>query len=200
MKAVQVLTAMLGISVVCANAELIPARQRFIVPPGDVAKTIVTTFAARGVQVVPEQVTLPMSVVATEEHPLLEVVGVDDIGHIGATDLSQRSAGIRLKCRSAGACLPFYAVVSWQEGASQASTLSSNSGKTAKTANERSMPLIKRGASLTLLMESDHARIQIAVISLGSAAFGQQIRVTTPDHKHIYTAEALDANTVKGTF
>jgi len=195
----QITTVGLGLAAGLANAQMRPARQHFAVPLAAVARTIETTFAARGIQVSAGQVKLPSTVLATEEEPLLEVRAVDKLGPLDASQPDQRSAGVRIRCKAAGICLPFYAIVTWQESPQSLATPSALDGA-AKPREERLTPIVRTGERLTLLLEGDHAHIQVSVISLASASLGQRIRVVTPDHRHFYTAEVLGAGAVKGSF
>ena len=200
MKTKRITTAALGLVTVLANAQMRPTRQHFVVPLEAVARTIATTFAARGIQVSADQIKLPTAVLAKEEEPLLEVSSVDQLGQLSAAQPDQISAGVRLRCKAIGTCMPFYAIVTWQEAHQSLAASNNTIAAQAKPREERSTPIIKAGERLTLIMEGDHARIQVAVISLGSASLGQRIRVATPDRKHFYMAEVLGEGAVKGSF
>ena len=107
-------TAALGTTSVLGYGQFRPARQHFVIPVESVARTISASFASRGIQVSSEQVKLPSSVLATEEDPLLEVGAVGKLGQLSSSLPGQESASIRLRCKTANTCTPFFAIVSWQ--------------------------------------------------------------------------------------
>lgn len=199
MKFKWIIVCVASLSGLVGNAQVRTSRQHFVVPVEQIADAVIASFAARGIHVSADQVKLPADVLATEVNPVLEVSGIQPLGRLSATDRKQTSTGIRLRCKAAGACLPFYAVVSWQEDQDSLTPAKAAAERPAQLA-EQPLKLVKAGARLTFILEADHARIQMEVISLGSAALGQQVHVTTLDHKHSYVAEVVAANVVKGAF
>ncbi len=182
------------------NAQLRPVKQHFVVPASVVARAITTTFADRGLRVDAEQVALPVSVFATEPSPVLEVGAVQPLGGLDAAHPEQASARVRLRCKATTTCLPFYAVVTWQDSQDVLASSPAAATKVASIADSPAPNAVKSGSHATLLMEADHARIQMDVISLGSAALGSQVRVASMDRKHTYTGEVIGTNLVKGRF
>ena len=144
--------------------------------------------------------TLPVDVLSTEEHPSLEVTTVLPLGRLSAGHPEQASAGVKLRCRTRDACLPFYAVVTWQKPSEASVGAESALEKHLATSDPAAPHAITAGAHVTLVMEADHASIRMDVISLQSAAVGRQVRVSSPDRKHVYTAIVVDAGLVKGSF
>ncbi|MGI4756697.1 MAG: flagella basal body P-ring formation protein FlgA, partial [Janthinobacterium lividum] len=57
---------------------------------------------------------------------------------------------------------------------------------------------VRVGAKLTLLMEEGHMHIHLPVIAIDNSTAGNEIRVTTPDHKQMFRAVVVDAATVRG--
>lgn len=199
MKFQRIIVGVASLSSLAANAQLRNSRQHFVIPAEQIADAVITSFAARGIHVSADQVKLPAGVLATEANPVLEVSGIQPLGRLSAANPKQTSAGIRLRCKVDSACLPFYAVVSWQGDQDAVIAAKAAAERPAQPA-EQPLKLVKAGARLTFIMEADHARIQMEVISLGSAGLGQQVHVTTLDHKHSYVAEVVSPNVVKGAF
>lgn len=149
------------------------AAQRVPVAPAYVAAVV-----AHSVGVEAAQVTMLSSVMATKGEPELEV-GT-------AERMDARRSRVRLRCKDAAACLPFYAVVQGAPVVAERSV--------AKPAE----PLMKSGGRATLVFDDGRMRIVVPVIALEPGALGKQIRVASVDHKHTWKAEVTGADTLKG--
>ena len=194
----QVGAALLFITAAAAQAQLRPARQHFVVPAEQVARAVVASFAARGIAISAEQVTLPAAVLANEISPAVEVIAMEQMRQAGAAR-GNLGASVRMRCKNSSACLPFYALVTMlPEG-----NLTVSVPQLLQAASTQKAPaaakLVKAGTRLTMILLADHLRMQMEVVSLGDAALGQTVRVSTPDHKQTYTAEVVAANLVQGS-
>jgi hypothetical protein len=136
-------------------------------------------------------------VVANEPNPVLDVLSVEPIGDRWSGGHSGTHSWVKLGCHIPGACLPFYAVVSWpQEPAGRAIDTSIATPAALKP----KAITMRAGAHATLLMDDDRSHIQIAVISLENGIAGHSIRVTSPDHKQVYVAEVVNASLLRKSY
>jgi hypothetical protein len=201
----------LGLSRI-ATGQAAAAPQQFPVPLATVAEAVVATLASKGINVSADQVKLPLNVVATEENPPLEAGAVEKLGHLSGSQPGQLSASVKLRCKTAGACRPFFAIATWEpsqqaaqpmaagkDGAATQVAVARPASPQPSTRTEQQATAIKAGQPLILLLDGDHMRIQMTVVSLTAGSVGQTIRVSSPDHKHTYMAEVLNESTVKGT-
>lgn len=163
--------SLLVIAFLCLPMEA--AAQRVSVAPEFVASAV-----GRAVNVSAADVTVLSSVVARGKEPAFEVMRIERFD-------SQRNR-VRVRCREANMCLPFYALINAGNGAQPVSA-----GK--------AEPLLQRGAHVTLLFTDGRMRIVVPVITLEPGIKGQPIRVGSGDHKHIWTAEVMSAEVVKGS-
>lgn len=171
------------------------SQDRFALTEGQIARTL----TGKGMQVADEQVSLPAKVVATEPFPLLDILSIEPLSGQRPMEHSEARSWVKLACHLPGTCLPFYAVVSWPEG-----TMGHATGAAALAGNAVLKPnagiAMHAGAHATLVMDDLRSHIQISVISLESGGVGRMIRVASPDHKHVYTAEVVSASLLKGSF
>jgi flagella basal body P-ring formation protein FlgA len=58
---------------------------------------------------------------------------------------------------------------------------------------------IRSGSAATLLLDGPRIHIQLSVICLESGEPGKTIRVTSKDHKQVYTAEIIDGTLLRGS-
>jgi hypothetical protein len=168
---------------------------RFALTAGQIADTL----SGKGMQVADRQVSLLANVVASEPHPLLDVLSVEPLGDRWNGQHAEQRSLVKLACHMPGMCLPFYAIVSWAGGtAGSAAGSSSIAGNVAL--KPRATVTMRAGTHATLVMDDDRAHIQIAVVSLESGAVGHRIRVASPDHKQFYIGEVVSANLLKRSF
>ncbi|HTR27105.1 MAG TPA: flagella basal body P-ring formation protein FlgA [Terriglobales bacterium] len=111
------------------------------------------------------------------------------------TTQSADTALARLNC-PARECLPFYVLVH----DSQVAATPSRSAHASDGEKAKEQPLVKRGKSVTLLIENTDLRIVLPAISLEAGTRGQVIKVTSPDHKRNYRAEVLSEKLVRSKF
>jgi hypothetical protein len=159
-----------------------PQQTRYTLTTKQVAAVVVRSFLETGIALTDQQISLPARVVATEQIPTLDVSSVEVLSDYVFEGHSKARSKIRLTCRIASVCLPFYAIVIWPEGLS--------------------IPEItmQAGTHATLVLDDERAHIQLTVVSLESGSAGHKIRVASPDHKQIYIAEIISANLLKGSF
>lgn len=144
-----------------------------------------------GMPVTPGQIRMPADVTAATESPALKVRSVQpqDGGEVL----------VRLECERAGQCLPFFVRVQTTSGNSIANNVNEPArAMTPVRIQSSQIPLLKNGATATLLLEGDHVHITMPVISLQNGAPGQTIRVTSPDHRKTYSAQVVNATLLKG--
>ena len=145
------------------------------------------------------RVTLPAAMTAAVADPKL---GIEM-----ASMLNAHQARLRIVCRAAAACLPFFATAVWPESAeSVAPPSDTNAGsgdrKTPASAgdkNESSAARLRAGTSVTLLLEGERVHIQMQVVSLQGGATGDKVRVATRDRKQTYVAEIVTPTLLKGS-
>jgi hypothetical protein len=163
---------------------------------------VARALSSTGLQIAESNVSLAANVVADQPNSMLDILSFDQRpGSRITSEHSGTRAWVKLGCRLPARCVPFYAVVIWPE--TTASTASNPSAKdsTQSTLSMLDSPIIMRaGAHATLVMDDHRAQIQIAVISLENGCAGRRIRVASPDHKQIYTAEVVSDTLVKAGF
>lgn len=174
------------------------AQERFALTTHQVAQTL----AERGIQVADNQVSMAAKVVATEPSPKLEILSVEPIANPPSAEKSQARSWVRLGCSLPGTCLPFYVIVTSTEGqegraANGSTALSFNNKDLFESKSEITM---KAGTHATLVLDDHRSHIQVAVISLEKGTAGHRIRVTSPDHKHVYVAEVVSERMLKASF
>jgi hypothetical protein len=174
------------------------------------APQVARALSERGVQTEPQQVSLLAGVVATDPDPTLDVLSVETLGSAQPLGQSQIRSRVKLGCRVAEKCLPFYAIVTWPQGTAWGVTIASSSSLVLKNAvasspaaanarpnSEVTMPA---GTHATLVMDDHRSHIQVAVVSLENGMAGHRIRVASLDHKQFYVGEVVSASLLKGTF
>jgi hypothetical protein len=148
------------------------------------------------------QVSLLARVVATEPNPALDVVSVEAFSKELVAGQSVVRSRVKLSCRLAGKCLPFFVIVSRsQPVAGSATSLSDGSPlDTNLSTSPHSQITMRAGSRATLVMDDERSQIRVAVISLQNGMAGHRIRVSSPDHKQIYFGEVVSASLLKGSF
>jgi Chaperone for flagella basal body P-ring formation len=108
------------------------------------------------------------------------------------------TARIRLRCRTAGECLPFVTMVTWPSESAMRNAVQSLQASTVKSkTNVSDRILVKSGAKLTLLIDGDHSQISMPVVALQSGRAGQTIRVVSSDRSHFYSAQIVNREVVR---
>jgi hypothetical protein len=177
-------------------------RGRFALTTLQVARAL----SERGVQTEGKQVSLLARVVATEPDPTLDVLSVETLGSPQSSVKSRIRSRVKLACRIAEKCLPFYVIVTWPEGTAWAATIASSSSPVLRNApaagngpltSEITMPA---GTHATLVIDDQRSHIRLSVVSLENGVAGHRIRVASPDHKQFYVGEVVSASLLKGSF
>lgn len=173
-------------------------QNRFLVTPHQVAQAL----SSSGVQTADEQVSMLAKVVTSDSSPLLDILSVQPLGVGESGKRSKSHSLVKLGCRLAGACLPFYTIVSKPAavlGLIPAVRVVSTEGGSAALKSQAPI-VMRQGAHATLVMNDSRMQVQVSVISLESGIAGHMIRVESPDHKQIYVAEVVSANQLKRSF
>jgi hypothetical protein len=179
---------------------------RFALTTSQVARAL----SERGVQTEGKQVSLLASVAATEPDPTLDVLSVETLGSPQSPGHSQIRSRVKLGCRMAEKCLPFYVIVTWPDGTAWAATIASSSSPVLRKPAVSSSPVrndplnsdvtMPAGTHATLVMDDQRSHIQLSVISLEKGVAGHRIHVASPDHKQFYVGEVVSASLLKGSF
>lgn len=174
------------------------AQSRFPLTAHQVAQTL----TGNGIQVADDQVSLLAKVVASDPFPQLEILSVQALGVRSSGKRSESGSLVKLGCRVAGVCLPFYSIVSKPAAALEnvpvARGVTSDGGSA--TIKLRARVIMRQGTHATLVMNDSRMQVQVAVISLENGIAGHKIRVESQDHKQIYVAEVVSANLLKRSF
>jgi hypothetical protein len=163
------------------------------------AEQVAQKLSDKEVQPTSLQVLLLARVVATEPDPALDVLSVGPLGEQSGKQPEATRFLVKMACHLPGRCLPFYAVVSPLE-AGAGHTAYSPSVFEGLALKQNGAFTIRSGAHATLVMDEEHAHIEIAVVSLENGMAGQKIRVASPNHKQVYVAEVVSANLLKRSF
>lgn len=163
------------------------ARARFPLNSGD----IVTTLEAAGLSVTASQLELPPSLSATSQDPALHLAS--------AEVLADGRLRVRLLCKS-NECLPFFVMVHLgARDAPLAEIAALNSSIRADAPiKEPNGPALRVGERTIFLMDDDHMRIALPVVSIDSGAVGSEVRVSSLDHKKIFHGIVLSSRAVQG--
>ena len=201
--------ALLGTEVLIAQRAL-PARY----PISEAA--IAGVLRARGLDVEPTQIRLPMQISSPSASPGLEIVSAQRFGGVRVR--------LRLRCQKVSECLPFYVVLNLRSESelqlfvpgSNAPAMSSGQPFAAAAQREISWPVsaqarggavslpvapatgVHVGEHITLLIQDGHMQIQLPALAIDTGAPGSEVRVCSEDHKKTFRGFVLDANTVRG--
>jgi hypothetical protein len=104
-------------------------------------------------------------------------------------DPFRRWLQVRVRCRTAGVCVPFYVVASL-DGASFAT-------KSVPADDHRPVFLVQRNQPAILVLQSSYARITLPVVCLQDGTRGQTVRVRASNGR-LYVAEVLGFNQLHG--
>ena len=188
--AVRLLSAMVlattGFCLLQASAQVGRAR----VPLTSV--TVASAIEKAGVHVTPEQIDMPASVTADQDGPSLFASS--------AQLLNDGRIRLRMSCREAQSCLPFFATLRMDNQAAALSALdilSSSSQAKLPMKKAKSNPS-RPGEHATLLMTDRQMQIAVPVVFLDSGEVGREVRVSSLDHKKIFQAIVISDGVVRG--
>lgn len=157
------------------------------------ADAVVVTLSASGLSVNAGDITLPADLTAAVTHPVLRITHAEAV--------QGERVRLRLVCENGGDCLPFFAVLQ-RHGPGKASATASQLGlespRTPSTTYAKSA-VLRAGTRAVFLLQTEHMRITIPVVSIDSGAPGAEVRVASLDHKQLYHGVVSDSTTVRGT-
>jgi hypothetical protein len=153
------------------------------------SQQVVQALKSAGVDASPSQVRL-LANVTSNEGATLRVKNMKGL-----------SNGIlaEVVCRNPSQCIPFYAVIHFDDAHSDEAAAFVKSAVFRPAAAPETPPLIARGQAVTLLIQDSDFRIVLPAVCLENGVSGQIIRVTSPDRKRIYTAEVISNKLVRST-
>ncbi len=156
------------------------------------AVAIAAAVSDAGLNISPEQVRLPLQLTAGSQNPALRVSG--------AELLADNRLHVRLSCNEPGSCLPFFVVLSFHDKTAALTAFSAlnSSFSSELPIRHASGPALHAGDRTVLLMEDEHMRISLPVVSIDSGRIGSEIRVSSLDRKKTYQGTVLSAQVVKG--
>ncbi len=139
-------------------------------------------LTARGIEVTPAEISLPMHMTSASASPALEAGKVEHSG------IEER---VRLACADHADCLPFY-VTLHQKG--------TGSGPAASAPRlPAAQPSLRAGSKATLVIDDQHLHIRVPVICLEAGESGATIRVRSLDRKQTWQAQVIDPTLVRGS-
>lgn len=153
---------------------------------------VVAALRVAGVSITPSQVHLPVQITVNSPRPMLIVSG--------AELLADGRMRVRLVCNPAHECIPFFASIDLGQGnrALKAVASLSSSSHPDLPISTAGRPALRPGEHTVLLMEDDHMRIALPVISIDSGAIGSEVRVSSLDRKRVYRGVVLSSQAVQG--
>jgi hypothetical protein len=134
------------------------------------------------------------SLSAIEEHPALQVTGLD-------WDSRQQSAQFRLRCSTRASCgsflvhvvLPTLIGEEWQNQLASGVGLKFPGPGAHAAAPTTGVVLAERGKPANLILEDGNIRISLRVICLQPGVLNQEIRVFDAQSRHVFRAEVVGA-------
>jgi len=174
------MTRLKFISVLVLSAALpaVAASARNTVTAAEVA----AVMSGSGIRTTPEQVEFLSDVIATTSAPALKVEGMEVWG--------DRRIKVRMSCVKPEECLPFFVAIRGSQTQAVPPVITdAASSVTVRAKSDSNSFVLRSGSRATLLLEGGHVHIQMLVICLENGAIGQTIRVSSLDHKQIYTAQ-----------
>lgn len=176
-----------------------PSQQRFEIT----TRQIVQALSDKGIHISEKQVSLVASVVSTRHQPLLDILSIEPIsGPLRSTQKTEIASWVKVACHQPNVCLPFYVVVSGL-AVSVGNVKGSGSADNANgmtPESSKSDVTMRAGAHAILVLDDNRSHLQLSVITLESGTAGHMIRVTSPDRKHVYSAEIVSEKVLKGSF
>jgi hypothetical protein len=165
------------------------------------AQLVARVLSDRGMPVTGDHVSLLANVVATEPHPLLDILSVKPWGNEASGPQAASRSLVKLACRSTDVCLPFYAVVTGPDSSGKATPPKSVSYPVSNGVPRSALNATMRaGTQAILILDDKRSHVQLRVISLQNGNPGDRIRVATPDRQQFYVAEVVSAYVLKRSF
>lgn len=166
------------------------------------AVAIAAALAAEGLAIAPERLHLPVPLSSASPAPALHVAG--------AEMQQDGSLLLRVICRNAGECMPFFATVTTADRTAALVALAgmhapgaaATAGNTAAALTPAAPATHPRGITvgthITLELTDAQMRIHLPAVAIDTGAPGSEVRVASLDRKHTYRGIVVDANTVQG--
>lgn len=158
-------------------------------------RRVAAALAARAISVQPEQVEFLAAVKSNQAEPELEVA------HLQAAGRGALLA--RIRCREAGACLPFLVVVHFSNSQEAPAMLERQHASEIqpRRTNTPTRPawIVKSGQTATFVLEGKEMRATTPVICLQNGRQGESIRVSSLDRKRIMVGEIVGPGLLHGT-
>lgn len=156
---------------------------------------VVAAMNNMGLQIAPGQLSLLSNPVASTPGPRLTVRSIER--------WNDARMMVRMECEDPQECVPFFVGVRTKTANTAtaavnvmdrpAPAVTSSASRSSYTA-----PVLRAGATATLLLEGNHIHIRLSVICLDGGSPGQTIHVTDPDRREVYTAQIIDGVTLEG--
>lgn len=175
------------------------AGTRFPISEAEVAKALTSV----GVNVNASAVHLPMQMSASTAVAQLEIVAMKPI--------ADHQLHLELHCHAPSECIPFIATVDVENPklisaeAAEAKTDSvmaanhlSISGESRRMAVIGGHASLRAGTHAVLQIRDGHLDIHLQVVAIDSGSIGDQVRVSTLDHKKIFHATVTGEGTATG--
>ena len=164
------------------------------------ASVVAAALTTEGLAIAPDRLHLAMPLSAANPAPQLHVAGAE-LEHDG-------SLLLRIICRRAGECMPFFATIAKSDGEAALAALpglrDATAAATAGTAAAPTAAVVAHpqgiavGAHITLQLTDAQMHIQLPAVAIDTGAPGSEVRVASLDRKHTWRGIVLNANTVQG--
>ena len=133
---------------------------------------------------------------------------VETVSPVGA-----HAARMRLACSDRAQCVPFFAVATFPDAVEvtklhgvkmpqiagrQGSAIANQADAKVKSAAVSDPASVRVGAPATLELDENKIHIRLEVICLQGGSAGNRVRVSSLDHKQIYTAQVITPTLLKG--
>ncbi len=157
---------------------------------------VVAAMNNMGLEIAPGQVSLLSNPVASIPGPRLTVRSIER--------WNDARMMVRMECEDPQECVPFFVGVRTKTAntATAAVSVMDRPAPPVTPSGSRSSsytpPVLRAGATATLLLEGNHIHIRLSVICLDGGSPGQTIHVTDPDRREVYTAQIIDGVTLEG--
>jgi hypothetical protein len=165
------------------------------------AQQVARVLSDRGMPVTGDRVSLLANVVASEPHPVIDILSVKPWANEASGPMAAPRSLVKLACRSTDVCLPFYAVVTCPDVPAKAVPAKSVSFPVSTGVARSAFNSVMRAGTMAILnLEDKRSHIQLRVISLQNGNPGDRIRVATPDRKQFFVAEVVSAYLLKRSY
>jgi hypothetical protein len=148
---------------------------------------LVSALAKQDASLAGADISVPAGVVARAGAPDFVVLSVE------AAPGANSRYWVKIGCRNAGECLPFFASV-----VSDKPLTCGERQPVAGRVVPAQAPAIHAGDHATLVIRRERSVIELSVVALESGATGQSIRVATPDYKQVFHGHVVSPTQIEG--